>query len=163
MMFFKRYHFFMTSCVLKGCFFFFLLASVMSEVRLATLNVNGARDIRKRAMLNEVMKQKNLDVILLQETHSDVKNAADWAREFEGTSVLSHHTSTSAGVAVLFAKSFSPISYVVEEIMKGRLLKVRACFENSVFVFICVYAPTAAVERMVFFRHIMFYLAKLFF
>lgn len=84
----------------------------MSEVHLATLNVNGARDIRKRAMLNEVMKQKNLDVILLQETHSDVKNAADWAREFEGTSVLSHHTSTSAGVAVLFAKSFSPISYV---------------------------------------------------
>lgn len=135
----------------------------MSEVRLATLNVNGARDIRKRAMLNEVMKQKNLDVILLQETHSAVKNAADWAREFEGTSVLSHHTSTSAGVAVLFAKSFSPVSYVVDEIIKGRLLKVRACFENSVFVFICVYAPTAAVERMVFFRHIMFYLANLFF
>jgi len=58
----------------------------MSEVRLATLNVNGDRDIRKRAMLNEVIKQKQLDVILLQETHSDEKNAADWAREFEGIS-----------------------------------------------------------------------------
>ncbi|KAI4874446.1 hypothetical protein NFI96_005561, partial [Prochilodus magdalenae] len=28
------------------------------------------------------------------------------------------------------------------EVVPGRLLKVRACFENEVFVFICVYAPT---------------------
>jgi len=43
-------------CV-RGMFFFFLCVFAMSEVHLATLNVNGARDIRKRAMLNEVIKQ----------------------------------------------------------------------------------------------------------
>lgn len=52
----------------------------MSEVRLATLNVNGARDIKKRGMLNELMKQKNLDILLLQETHSGGGNAADWEK-----------------------------------------------------------------------------------
>ncbi len=41
----------------------FVLFFLMSEIRLATLNVNGARDIRKRALLKEIIKQKNIDVI----------------------------------------------------------------------------------------------------
>lgn len=93
--------------LLFGLFFSFLL--VMSEVHLATLNVNGARDIRKRTTIYEVIKQKNIDVAFLQETHSDVKNAVDWLREFDGTAVLSHNTSVSGGVAILFAKNFSPV------------------------------------------------------
>ncbi len=70
--------------------------------------------------------------------HSDGQNATEWEREFEGISILSHNTSTSAGVAILFTKNFSPISYDFEEIVKGRLLKVRAVFENYTFVFLCV-------------------------
>ncbi len=81
---------------------------------------------------------------MLQETHSDLKNAADWAGEWEGVSVLSHNTSLSGGVAIVFAKPFSPHSLQVEEIFKGRLLKVRATFEHFVFVFICVYIPNSA-------------------
>jgi len=128
----------------------FLLFFLMSEIRLATLNVNGARDIRKRALLKEIIKQKNIDVIFLQETHSDGQNATEWEREFEGISILSNNTSTSAGVAILFTKNFSPISYDFEEIVKGRLLKVRAVFENYTLVFLCVYVPTSVIERMLF-------------
>ncbi len=130
--------------------YFFSFWLVMSEVHLATLNVNGARDVRKRTIIFEVIKQKHIDVAFLQETHSDLKNAVDWVREFEGTSVLNDNTSVSGGVAILFAKNFSPVSYVIDEIVKGRLLKVRAVFENYVFIFICVYVPTAPVERLVF-------------
>ncbi len=67
--------------------FFFVLSLflfAMCEIKLATLNVNGARDFKKRLMLNELMKQKNLDIFMLQETHSDGENAADWEKEFEG-------------------------------------------------------------------------------
>uniref|UniRef100_A0A8C2GDM5 Reverse transcriptase domain-containing protein n=1 Tax=Cyprinus carpio TaxID=7962 RepID=A0A8C2GDM5_CYPCA len=127
--------------------FFSLL---MSEVHLATLNVNGSRDARKRVMVYEIIKQRNISVAFLQETHSDQKNAADWGREFDGVSVLSHNSSVSGGVAILFNRNFVPISYDVDEIVKGRLLKVRACFENHVFVFMCVYAPAAPLERMLF-------------
>lgn len=122
----------------------------MGEVSVASLNVNGARDIRKRAALYEVFTQKRLDVIFLQETHSDADNAVDWTKEWEGFSVLSHNTSLSGGVAVLFSKNFAPISYDVDEVIKGRLLKVRAVFETSVLVLICVYAPTSAIQRMLF-------------
>lgn len=86
----------------------------------------------------------------LQETHSDVSNTADWFKEFDGLTILSHCTSLSGGVAMLFSKSFIPCSFSVDEVIKGRLLKVNASFENSSFVFICVYVPTTALERMVF-------------
>ncbi len=38
----------------------------------------------------------------------------------------------------------------MEEVVKGRLLKIRARVENHTFVFICAYAPTLPSERMVF-------------
>lgn len=50
--------------------------------------------------------------------------------------VLNHNTSLSAGVAILFAKSFNPHSYQIEEVVKGRLLK--GTFENFTFVFVCI-------------------------
>lgn len=65
------------------CFFFLLMSLflfAMCEIKLATLNVNGARDFKKILMLNELMKQKNLDIFMLQETHSDGENAADWEK-----------------------------------------------------------------------------------
>ncbi|KAI4878377.1 hypothetical protein NFI96_005411 [Prochilodus magdalenae] len=114
----------------------------MESFKISTLNVNGARDGGKRAKVFELVRQKRLDVVLLQETHSDVNNSADWIKEWEGLAVLSNHTSMSGGVAVLFTKSFIPCSYDVEEVVSGRPLKVRTCFENEVLVFICVYAPT---------------------
>ncbi len=69
-------------------------------------------------------------------------------QEWDGISVLSHNTTLSGGVGILFTKSFSPVSYQVDEIVKGRLLKIRAIFEKYAFVF--VYAPTSAMQRLVF-------------
>ncbi len=63
---------------------------------------------------------------------------------------MSHNNSLSAGVAVLFSKNFTPVSYEVDEILRGRILKIRAVFENEVFVFVCVYAPTATKDIIVF-------------
>lgn len=40
----------------------------MPDIRVASLNMNGARQSLKRVELFELMKQKNLDVVFLQET-----------------------------------------------------------------------------------------------
>ncbi len=96
------------------------------------------------------MKHKNIDVLFLQETLSDIENTADWIREFNGMAILSHFTSLSGGVAMLFSRNFISYSYNVEEVIKERLLKISASFENSSFVFVCVYAPTNALDRMFF-------------
>lgn len=56
----------------------------MGDFKIATININGMRDLRKRAQLFEMVKQKHIDVMFMQETHSDEKNAADWVTEWEG-------------------------------------------------------------------------------
>lgn len=58
---------------------------------------------------------------------------------------------------MLFSRNFTPISYSLEQIVFGRLLKVRAQFEKQAFVVICVYDPTSPVERLFF----VFFIEKL--
>jgi len=86
-------------------FLLFSFLFFMGEVSVASVNVNGARDVKKRVMLFEMSKQKKIDIMFLQETHSDSKNATDWEREWDGISILSHNTPSSGGVAVLFSKN----------------------------------------------------------
>ncbi len=131
-----------------GVFLSFFLSS-MSNINIASLNVNSARDCKKRAEIFELFKQRSIDVALLQETRSDEKKKLFGPWNGMG-SFLSHNNSLSAGVAVLFSKNFTPVSYEVDDILKGRILKIRTVFENEVFVFICAYAPTATKDRIVF-------------
>ncbi len=61
---------------IKSLFIYFQ----MSDIRIASLNVNGARDCIKRTVIYETMNHKQIDIFLLQETHSDVTNAFEWVK-----------------------------------------------------------------------------------
>ncbi len=45
---------------------------------MGSLNVHGMRDRRKAETIIEFIRLKNVHVIFLQETHSDVNNETDW-------------------------------------------------------------------------------------
>ena len=120
----------------------------MCDFKIGTLNLNGARDDSKRAAFFKLMELKNIDVMLLQETHSSADNESDWRRGCNGEVILSHKSSCSGGVGIVFSRSFLPFSCEVEEIIKGCLLKVKAQFENITVVFVNVYAPTKGVDRL---------------
>lgn len=83
---------------------FSLTLECVSNFRVSTLNVNGARDPRKRANLFELMKLTKIDIMFVQETPSDTLHEADWKKEWEGGVILSHLSRTSGGVALLFSK-----------------------------------------------------------
>ena len=123
----------------------------MSELKIASLNINGARSDMKRASLLKLMELKHLDVIFVQETHSNSENEHDWRKEWPGEVILSHKTSKSGGVAVLFSNSFTPFSFEVEEIMSGHISKVKVQYEQVKMIFINVYAPALSAERLFFF------------
>ncbi len=122
----------------------------MCEVKLGFLNINGAREEVKRAALFNLLKVRQLNVVFLQETHSTVDNEVDWKKEWDGEVCLSHKSNNSGGVEIVFSKDFIPISSDIEEIIKGRLLKIHACFENVKCILINVYAPTVGTERVIF-------------
>jgi hypothetical protein len=65
-----------------------LTSKAISYFMVSTLNLNGARDVRKRACLFETFNLKKTDIMMLQETHSDVFNETDGRREFEGTYLM---------------------------------------------------------------------------
>ncbi len=56
----------------------------------------------------------------------------------------------SGGLAVLFKKRFIPVSYDVEHVVEGHLMKITAKFENMILVFINVSVPVLGSERVAF-------------
>ncbi len=55
---------------------------------MGSLNINGGRDRHKLALVSEVMLNKKLHVILLQETHSDIENEIEWGMWWKGQHIL---------------------------------------------------------------------------
>lgn len=95
-----------------SCLFFFLF---MEFLRAGSLNINGGRDGSKLAMVSELFRIKKVDIVFLQETHSNTENESEWDRWWEGKCVLSHGTNLSSGVAILFSKNINVNILVVEE------------------------------------------------
>lgn len=67
----------------------------MDSFRLGSLNVNGAKEAKKRVLVFDTAQMKHIDVLFLQEIHRDECNEADWNKEWEGKVVLSHNTTLS--------------------------------------------------------------------
>ena len=124
----------------------------MSTFRVASLNMNGRRDHQKRLLVSNIVSQKKLDVLFLQETHTDRTNEVDWGRWWTGYYNLSHGTNLSAGVAVLFSPRLDLRLVSYTEIVPGRLLAVRAEIQGIGFVFVNVYAPNQGSGRLELFQ-----------
>ena len=67
---------------------FSLFSLLMQGLRVASLNINGGRDAKKRAVLSETIQQKRLDVVFLQETHTDSLSEIDWGLWWGGQHVF---------------------------------------------------------------------------
>lgn len=74
----------------------------MQRLTMGSLNIHGGRDANKRALVSEVVSQKNIDVFFLRETHTIIADEVDWGLWWEGAHILSHGTNLCAGVAILF-------------------------------------------------------------
>ncbi len=83
--------------IITFCIFYSSFISHMNGFSVGTLNVNGAREVKKRALVLDTARSKRIDVLFLQEVHSDQGDEGDWEKEWEGQVVLSHNTTLSGG------------------------------------------------------------------
>ena len=76
----------------------------MAAFSIATINVNGLRDNRKRNQVFSFLKNSKYDVICLQETHQLGSDKKRWAREWGGKdrSAWSNSNDATCRLAVLF-------------------------------------------------------------
>lgn len=92
--------------------------------------------------------------MFLQETHSNTLNEEEWRCEWEGDVINSHKSPVSGGVAILFAKGFTPLRVEVEEEVQGRPLNMCAAFENVMIHLANVYASIVGSEKVGFFYYL---------
>uniref|UniRef100_A0A3Q3ERM5 Reverse transcriptase domain-containing protein n=1 Tax=Labrus bergylta TaxID=56723 RepID=A0A3Q3ERM5_9LABR len=146
--------FFFYCSLFVSTYLFFLSDLSMRSLKIGSLNINGGRDRQKRGLISEISTQKNIDILFLQETHTTPSDETDWGLWWEGSNYLSHGTNFSAGVAILFRASANVKIVSCAEIVKGRLLIVRAEIEDTVFCFTNIYAPNNGAERVAFYTRL---------
>ncbi len=62
----------------------------MGHMRIGSFNINGVRDQNKRVILSEFMKIIKIDIVMLEDIHSDTSNEIERGLWLEGKYALSH-------------------------------------------------------------------------
>lgn len=112
-----------------------------SNIRVASLNVNGISDGKKRKQVFTWFKQQEYNIIFMQETHSCTKTEKHFEEDWGSKVVLNSHSSNSAGVAILFASNFNATVINIWKDCQGRKLLINIEVDGEKFTLINVYGP----------------------
>lgn len=92
------------------------IIDTFDDLKIISLNVRGIRDIIKRKAILLFIRQKNADIIFLQETHFIEEDVKFWKAQWGDQCYLSNGTNQSAGVAIFFNKfKGSILEYSISE------------------------------------------------
>lgn len=115
--------------------------------KVVTFNVNGIRDSKKRRLIFNHLHHIKADIVMLQETHSSVKDEKIWKAEWGGQMLLNHGTTAARGVAILIKKKF-PIKILrTAKDNDGRVLAVAVLISGFEYVLSSIYAPNDDVPE----------------
>jgi exonuclease III len=124
-----------------------------------SLNVHGLIDDDKRQRLFKMLKDQEIDVACIQETHAGPGEVSWWSQQWRGPSIWTSAASTddrSAGTAMLFGDRFSAndVKLIRKDDVKGRFVHaLLAVSEGANIRLAGLYAPSVATERREFFVH----------
>lgn len=112
-------------------------------VRLISLNVKGANSAIKRRKILLYLKQKNPDLVFLQETHLEKKDSLLLQRDWIGRVLYSAGSSSQRGVAILIRKNFNIKIFEQQSDEEGRWIALDAELFGIRCTLMNIYAPTA--------------------
>ena len=112
-----------------------------------SLTINGISEDKKRNNLFQNLINKNIDVTLLQETHSTKKNIDKWEKEWPGQSFWnSGKISKTSGVGILIKKDLN-IKLYNRVNNEGKILSLNFSIEKENFQIQNTYAPVKHPEK----------------
>ena len=134
-----------------------------SKLNVISLNCNGLGDKYKRKRLFRHFTRRNVDIVLLQETHSSIDTSPTYADEWKRMSPNHHSywnsgTSRSCGVAILIANKRTTKVIDTAQDPNGRVFTVQAKIKKLTFQFQSIYAPNTPESRPSFFESLKDYL-----
>ena len=118
-----------------------LTTTIQFRFNIGTLNVCGLGNRIKRCSIFNYFRDKNLDVIFVQETHCTRKTKKLWQSEWVGNWLSSSGNSQARGVAILFKpdSKFSIVKSYTDDI--GRYVICNVERENVKYTLCNIYAP----------------------
>ena len=113
-----------------------------------SLNINGMSEDKKRHKLFETLINKNIDISLIQETHSTRNLICKWQKEWLGKSFWNSATiAKSSGVAILIKKDLNVNFSTIRKDKEGRVLSLHFSIEKQNYQIINIYAPARNSEK----------------
>lgn len=106
-----------------------------------SLNVNGLRADAKRKDLFRYFKNRKLDMVLLQETHSTPEDETIWLREWGGRIIFAHGLSQSKGVAILIRRDVPVEVLEIKTVFQGRFVLLEVKISEFTFLLVNFYGP----------------------
>lgn len=114
----------------------------MDDLKVVSFNVNGLNVPTKRRAIYDQLRSSKADICLLQETHCVSSLESIWATEWGGRVMFSNRSSSSRGVAILFASDFLPPVQKVFQDPNGRFILIDIVLHAEIYTVGCFYAPT---------------------
>ncbi len=101
--------------------------------QIMSFNVRGLNDRKKRRSIFKWIKQKKIDICLLQETYCTAKVENIWKNEWGGEILFSHGSNHARGVAILIKPGFDVEIKTVTRDNTGRMLLVKLKYKILCF------------------------------
>ena len=113
----------------------------MDKLRILTYNVNGLRDNSKRREVFTYLRTKKIDLIFMQEVHSDSSCEKWWSTQWSRKIFFSHGETNARGVAILISKKCNIEIHNLITDVAGRYIILYATYNSAKFLLANVYAP----------------------
>ena len=130
----------------EGCFQVEItkkLFMLRMNLSIATVNVRGlAQDVKRRKMFH-YFHCKEIDIVMLQETHSCKSKSKIWKSEWGGCAYFSHGDTNARDVAILIRKNVEVKVIREHKDKEGRILILEIVSNNMNFTLVNVYAPNS--------------------
>lgn len=123
------------------------------DVRLATLNVRGARNNEKRRAIIRWALDNNIDILCAQETYCTHEFIDTFNRDWNGHVLHSYSDSThSRGVCIMIRKKLDYKLINSHRSDDGRMVLINISINDLVITIANIYAPNNVNERNQFFK-----------
>ena len=110
-------------------------------IKLATFNVKGLGDFKKRRKVFTWLRDNKYDIIFLQEIHVTREKINSWVQEWGYKAFFSGNSSASAGIGILFLPNFPLKILEYKEVKIGRIQRLKIEINDITYTLFNIYGP----------------------
>ena len=112
----------------------------MISLSICTFNKQGLGDLKKIESVLCWIKNKNYNIVLLQETHCVTDKEDVWQKNLDGNIIYTHHKNQKTSVGISFSKK--NVEIVIKYIeSKGHRIVLDMLVDEVRYMLVNIYTP----------------------